>query len=92
MIFVTDFSISRDFEIQFIDSSVRKKEKNLTSTKDDDKFKNEDVSHHNDDNSIDEKSFIDDDDDIDIELKLMTKKKLNFFNEKSFLRTKSCEC
>ena len=92
MTFVIDFSISRDFETQFINSLIREKEKNLISTKNDDKFKNEDIFHHNDDNSINEKSFIDDNDDIDIEFKSMTKKKSNFFNEKRFLKTESCEC
>ena len=54
-------------------------------TNDNDKFKNEDVFHHNDDNLIDEKFFIDDDDDIDIKLKSMTKEKIKSFQrEKSF--------
>ena len=54
------------------------KKKNLTSTKDDDKFKNEDVSYYDDNNSIDEKSFVDDNDDnnINIELKSMTREKI----------------
>ena len=69
---MTDFSTSRDFETQLIDSSIHEKEKNLTSTKDDDKFKNKNVFYHDDDNSINEKLFINNDDNINIELKLMT--------------------
>ena len=91
MTFVTDFSISRNFKTQFINFSVCENEKNLTSTKDDDKFQNKNFFHHDDDNSIDEKFFVDDDDDIDVKLKLMTKKKSNFFSEKRILRIKSCE-
>ena len=87
MTFVINFSILRDFETQLTDFSIREK-KNLISTKDDDKFKNKDVFYHDDDNSIDEKSFVDDDNDIDIEFKLMTKEKIKSFQRKENFKNK----
>ena len=85
MIFLFNFLTLRDFETQFTDSLIREKEKSLTSTKDNDKFKNENISHHNNNNLIDEKFFVDDDDnnhDINIKLKSMTKEKIKSFQRK----------
>ena len=53
MIFVTEFSILRNFKIQFTEFLIREKEKNSASTKDDDKFKSEDIFYYNNNNSID---------------------------------------
>ena len=83
-----NFSISRDFEIQLTDSLIRKKEKSLISTKDNNKFKNEDVFYHDNNNSIDEKSFVDDNDDIDIKFKSMTKEKIKFFQRKESFKNR----
>ena len=88
MIFVIDFSTLRDFETQLTDSSICEKEKDLILTKDNAKFKNKNIFHHDDNTSIDEKFFIDDDNNIDIKLKSITRKKIKSFQQEENFENK----